>query len=717
MHKMDLTRDVDSTALHDKLDEPTPWIGLYIATTSLVCTLAMAADASIGFRSKELWFPCKYFTLNAFSLTLLAVTMKLPLDLTSFTIQDDDKLARISSLVFMSTAMANFTTSLWSMTDNEIVLNLAALALLVLTVFGNVAVHIMHLLHFYDVHSIMEEQIVCAVFMLFLLLTLCFSAVMLPTAKRQIHLAYCETRRKISNDKKVEWGNFTLGELKTAVTRYWVMAQTGSSQFVIARSVTCVASGLMCLLMGLTLLQVETRKFSYEGKVSSNYKWSIKLILLVQTIGVAVGGIAPVMRWFVAARFKSSKIGHRSFRDELKVESYWTERLVQWRDRPVPLKIRHHIYRKLLHHAKGLLLNSCIRVQIAIVWASKLVLLISALCVKRLISCIHYIRNLKASCYSKESADEESRTGAEPDYSGYVLLLEGESQLPQKTLRNICSEVDKLIRKGRKMQPSNFIELLNKSVNFNGVREFDTNKHSDQEPPNCWSMPVVTLTSVAVSLANITLDTRKQLLSAVSEGLYFTKLIEKTLDKNGDLAIIRRAADKIWVGVDVHKKWQEVGLLGTNLQHLYDNAGNTVNEFTTRMRSDPLMMQNPLNWPDTVIAAHSMYRITQTILLTHTNNVGQNDEELFERLSVMISGILAACLTNLVSVIIFKCHSDVIEEREESVRQAAILLGQSEGILEILQPRGLPEIDPKEAAYIDSWRAFMAASSSNGTPS
>ncbi|KAL9155668.1 hypothetical protein ABFS82_09G020100 [Erythranthe guttata] len=702
---MDLTRDVDSTALHDKLDEPTPWIGLYIATTSLVCTLAMAADASIGFRSKELWFPCKYFTLNAFSLTLLAVTMKLPLDLTSFTIQDDDKLARISSLVFMSTAMANFTTSLWSMTDNEIVLNLAALALLVLTVFGNVAVHIMHLLHFYDVHSIMEEQIVCAVFMLFLLLTLCFSAVMLPTAKRQIHLAYCETRRKISNDKKVVWGNFSDGELKIAVTRYWVMAQTGSSQFVIARSVTCVASGLMCLLMGLTLLQVETRKFSYEGKVSSNYKWSIKLILLVQTIGVAVGGIAPVIRWFVAARFKSSKIGHRSFRDELKVESYWTERLVQWRDRPVPLKIRHHIYRKLLHHAKGLLLNSCIRVQITIVWASKLVLLISALCVKQLMSCFHYIRNLKASCYS----------------NGYVLLLEGESQLPQKTLRNICNEVDKLIRRGKKKQWKNLIDFLNKSGNFNGVREFDTN----QKPPNCWSMPIVTLTSIAISLPKVTNDTANRLLSVVSGGLYFAKLIEKTLNKNGDLAVIRHAADVIWVGVEFYQTWQDVDLRReslksqsheTTLQNLSNNAQTIVDDFLSATRGDPLM-QNPLNWPVEIIAARSMYRVTQTILQTHTNNVGQNDEELFERLSVMISSILAACLTNLVSVIIFKCHSDVIEEREESVRQAAILLGQSDEILKILQPRGLPGIDPKEAAYIDSWRAFMAASSSNGTPS
>ncbi|KAL7098498.1 hypothetical protein ACP275_09G021300 [Erythranthe tilingii] len=575
----------------------------------------------------------------------------------------------------------------------------------------------MHLLHFYDVHHILEEQFVCAVFMLLLLVMLCYSAVMVPTTKRHIDLSYREMHRKISNDKKVEWGGiFSVDELRIAVRKYWVMAQTGSSQFVVARSVTCAASGLICLLMGLTLLQVERRKFSYEGKVSSNYKWSIKLILLVQSIGVAVGGIAPVMRWFVAARLKSSKVGHKSFRDELKVETYWTQRLVQLRDRSVPIQIAPRIPRKLLHYAKGSLLNPCIKVQVAIVRASKLSLLFSAVCVKGLVFCFHHIKNLNAHCCNlKESVDVE----AEMDYSRYVLLLEGESELPQKTLRNICSEVDKLIQKGRKEQPINFIELLNKSVNFNGVGEFDTNKYSDREPPNCWSMPVVTLTSIAVSLA----DNKRvnQLSSAVSEGLYFAKLIEKTLEKNDDLTIIRRAADMIWVGVEFSKKWLDVDLRNTNLMYLSNNAGKIVNDFTTETRSD-LLMQNPVNWPDKVIAAHSMYRITQTILLAHTDNDSQTDEELFERLSIMISGIFAACLTNLVSAITLKCHNNAIEEREQSVSRAAILLGKSEEILEIIQQRDLPRMDPKKSANIEEWRAFMAlnppasvsASSNNG---
>ncbi|EYU18764.1 hypothetical protein ABFS82_09G049400 [Erythranthe guttata] len=607
-----------------------PWIGLYIATASLVCTVAMAADASIGFRSKKLWFPCKYFTLNAFSLTLLAATMKLPLDLTSFTIQDDDKLARISSLVFMSTAIANFMTSL------------------------------------------------------------------------HLDLAYSEMHRKISDKQLV-----TAGELKTVVTRYWVMAETGGSQFVIARSVTCVASGVMCLLMGLTLLHVEKRKFSYEGKVSSNYKWSIKLILLVQTIGVIVGGIAPVMRWFIVARFKSSKIGHMSFKDELKVEAYWNERLVYWRDRSVPLQVGFQILRKLVYDAKRLLLNICIGVQSAIVRASKLALLISATFLKVPLFCFHRI---------KKSGVESSR-GMEQNYSRYVLLLEGESQLPQKTLRNICNEVDKLIQIGKKKQPNNLIDFLKVSANFNGVGKFDPREvlslHFDHETPNCWSLPVMTLTAIAISLNIVDANKRvNRFLSAVGEGLYFAKLIERTLDKNGDLTSILHAADVVWVGVEFSRKWldndlQDASVGGGSPNETLQKLSRIADDIFTTEMNDPLM-QNPLYWPLKVIAARSMYRVTQTILLSHTNNDSQTDEELFERLSVMISDILAACLTNLVPDVILKSHSNVIEEREESVRGTAVLLGQSEGILKIPPPRDLPSLDPIKAAYIKECRATMA---------
>ncbi|KAM0017223.1 hypothetical protein Hdeb2414_s0027g00685681 [Helianthus debilis subsp. tardiflorus] len=38
---------------HEKYTEPMVWIGIYIAVASLLCTLAMAADLLLGFRSKK----------------------------------------------------------------------------------------------------------------------------------------------------------------------------------------------------------------------------------------------------------------------------------------------------------------------------------------------------------------------------------------------------------------------------------------------------------------------------------------------------------------------------------------------------------------------------------------------------------------------------------------------------------------------------------------
>ncbi|KAL0440664.1 UNVERIFIED_CONTAM: hypothetical protein Sradi_0005300 [Sesamum radiatum] len=116
---MDASYDDFFTRLQDKLDEVMPWIGRYIVAASAVCTLAMAIDALNGLRCKKLWFPCKYFSLDATSLTILGVAMKLTVDLNTLLVLHSDALARLCSLFFMSTAMANFMLSLGSMKDRD----------------------------------------------------------------------------------------------------------------------------------------------------------------------------------------------------------------------------------------------------------------------------------------------------------------------------------------------------------------------------------------------------------------------------------------------------------------------------------------------------------------------------------------------------------------------------------------------------------------------
>ncbi|KAI3472459.1 hypothetical protein Pfo_031082 [Paulownia fortunei] len=119
------------------------------------------------------------------------------------------------------------------------------------------------------------------------------------------------------------------------------------------------------------------------------------------------------------------------------------------------------------------------------------------------------------------------------------------------------------------------------------------------------------------------------------------------------------------------------------LQELSNKAERTIMEFKREVK-DPLM-ENPLNWPVKVVAANSMYSTSRTILLSCEGENEQTDEGLFERLSVMIADIWAACLTNLARVI------------------TTIVLQ----ILELLQQHEWPSLDHDKAAHIEEWRAFF----------
>ncbi|KAG6390883.1 hypothetical protein SASPL_148628 [Salvia splendens] len=364
--------------------------------------------------------------------------------------------------------------------------------------------------------------------------------------------------------------------------------------------------------------------------------------------------LAPISRCFTALTIKVAETEQKSFIDELKVDKYWTSKLVEWRDTSLPFRVPNRLCKKLFCDVLRFVLNFCIVFQILFVLAGKLLLFLFAIYARGFYSV--FCKN------SRVGGPQGSRDGAQLDFSQYALLLEGEPQLPGYIVKNICNEVDRLIKKGEENQSTNLIRLLKASSNFNGVGLFDSNQvpslHS-QEPPNCWALPIVTLTTITVALTNIADDKANQLLASVREGLSI-------------------------VGVEVYRKWDYKDLDSTSfrgathretLRNLSIVAEKIVTEFMAQTRD--VLMQNPLNWPVRVIAANSMYRIAQTILLWMPNGEHQSDDELLEGISITISDIIAACLTNLV---------------------------QSKEILEILRPR----LDVEKVATIDEWRASMA---------
>ncbi|KAK4437256.1 hypothetical protein Salat_0059500 [Sesamum alatum] len=567
--------DYDSD-LQEKLDEVMPWIGMYITAASTICTLAIAGDVFNGFRSKKLWFPCKYLSLNATYLTILGVAMKLPMDLNTLLVYESDGLARLSSLIFMSTAMSNFMSSLGSMKDKEILMNVVALGIFVIAIAGNVCIQTFQLKKVYSDIQFINADMVLTVLMLLALATLVSSAITLPTSKRSLVSKYQEMHKVAMREE----GMVKRGQGKQiidGIKKYWVMAETSNPQFVMARSVICTTSSVICLLSALLLLVDYIVWFMRMEKVTLGGSYSVygectRRILIIQTIGVVVGTIAPLCRWFTAIRYKCLMTCRKiSIREELEIEAHWTQTLVNWRDNFAGLQIRNNKCRKYLHDAKWFCLTFLIRVQMIIVVISKLLLLIPALLVPYLL----WFKKFKVQCFSElttsnNDTGSESEGDTEMNLSRFVLLLDGESELPKRTLKCIFRQADKIIEMGEKQQSQNLIHLLNIFSNFRGVREFDSYQvpslHS-QEPPNCWTLPLVTLTSIAISLPGVANNHKAtQLMSSVNEGLSLVRLIEKTLYERDELVNIRNAAEVSWVGVSLYRKWQGMDLRRISLK-------------------------------------------------------------------------------------------------------------------------------------------------------
>ncbi|THG09132.1 hypothetical protein TEA_006371 [Camellia sinensis var. sinensis] len=693
-----------------KSKAPLPWIGMYVAAASLICFLAIVADAFSAFRNKKIWFPCKFFTINAATLTLLGVSMKMPLDVSSYMNGGSDQLAKLSSTVMMCIAIGNFMPSLGPMDDKDIFTNIIALGILIITVIVNVCIQLVTC----AIPNILLVKHVLVNFFMFLLLVIStFSAVTVATTKKYLELKYGEIHKESLREqigKKI-----TVEKLKENVNKYWMMAETGSPQFVMARSVTCSASGVICLMTALILARVVYLVSDFAATWESDYALSTFFIFVIQTATVGVGIIGPVCRWFTAIKLKCSKKSTKGFKTELKLESYWIKRLVEWKKSSIVLQIRGPKLRKLVQRTKNLVLNLCIMVQVMIVVTSKLTLLIPVVLVRLLMSCY------RCCCELFKKPVCNSTSLMKSDIGDYVLLLEGEEKLTQSTLKNISKATDHFIVKANKQQPRNLIKLLQQKSTggFECMLDFHSDKVSlldSQEPPNCWALPLVTLTSIAIAISKINDNFVDRLVRSVSEGLSYVRHVDETMDTAGNLINSRDAADEVWLGVELESKWLDEDLTKIaskgcreTFQILADCAQKIVIKYKADINGRP--DGNRTNWPIKVIAANSMYRICKSLLLNDEGNNQQiNHDKLFMKLfDIMIAGKNYEGGLNRIST---------IEKMEKSVQFAAQLLGETEEILKIFEQHELLCLhNVDQFASIDEWRAKMGQANPCDSPS
>ncbi|XP_076956983.1 uncharacterized protein LOC143632316 [Bidens hawaiensis] len=583
-------------------------IGMYIAVASLCCNLAMGADLLSGLINRKLWFPCKFSSVNALSLSVIAVAMKLPVDLSGNMPGHADQDAKLGSMVFMCTMLANSLPCLAIMGSTELFTNITALGVLVITLAVNVCIQIStgvvgtipndkviqtliaegeisqpdELTVIPDLLYTTLAAIYVALLLLLLIIYAC-SFLAILRSKEIIESKYQQAHKAASKDV-----HQTVEKLQEHVSNYWITAGSGSPQFILACSATSAASGVICtltlILHTLTVAWTipELNALSYN----SDYKWSTLVILIVQYVGVILGTVAPLIRCFASLRFKLSFESISNHFKVFKVEKYWTHKLYDWKYGSISLSFRSHTLK--------------------------------------------------------------------------VFVV--------------------------------------------GVRKYDNTDHLD-----CWSLAVVTLTTIAATLPNIKKVEVKSLLKSVREGLQYITLVEENLKVSDDYESIQKAAKTMWEEVDLHDKW-----LGIKLKDIASQENTTlqiVQLFLEKAESKIKegVQRTNIEGPDgysahIYIGAKSMSRIAQTII-----DDKQSHNKLFEELSSRIADILAACLTNLPEIITMQAHTSVIEKRKASVKAAAQLLGVTKEIIKTLQDpsRHVPHMSSDDLLFINKWRAHF----------
>ncbi|XP_022881595.1 uncharacterized protein LOC111398751 isoform X2 [Olea europaea var. sylvestris] len=729
---------VDSSA-------PMPWIGLYAAAATLVWVFALIADIIHSLRRRKLWFPCKYSALNATSLTVIAVAVKLAMDSTTSMPASMDQFAKFSSTALLCASTIHFMPSLGSMSDPEILTNLTALGILIVTLTVNVVIQL-----FTGVikHKMKVLHAVIVFLNLYSFIVLISSALTVSASKRHLEQKYNTIQGRILGEELHGNQLFDFEKLKLRLKKYWVMARTSSPQYVMARSDACYILGLISNVV-LMLLLIETSIYPFGWEDSSGYKWSVKLIFVTQVLAVSLCFLTSFIR-FIRALILNIRHVRGFFASVISfdMQTYGIQILVNWKKRPPPSQVRDQKLRKIIHVIRNLLLNICIGGQVGIVMMNKLLVIMSILLAVLTILflvimspflliflsplIILLFKRLKKKLLGEyEASVNPNETTQEPsfeqDLRNFLVLVEGEA-MQDIYLKFIHTSINSFITVGANNHPRYLIELLENSTSLKGVMDFESDQVPSilgKEPPNCWTLTIVNLTSIMIALPNIEQQKKNKRLQSVIEGFKYARLVEESLDEEKKLVSSRDAADFVWAGTELKHRWLDIDLQKVSrlsnsnmetLQTLSYKSEETVKEFTNKMERNT--QESLVNLSEDVVVANSMYKISRTLLLDcEESSHSQSDAHVFDKLSVMVADIFVACLTNLPHVILMKCYNSTIEERVVSVEEAACLLGETQGILKALQKHEIPNLSPDRSVYIDQWRALLKHSNNNTSTS
>ncbi|XP_047324995.1 uncharacterized protein LOC124928794 [Impatiens glandulifera] len=705
----DLVKSCMSECQPQKYTAPLIWVGFYIAGASLVCMIAMATDLFNGLRAKKSWFPCKFFTLNAAISAVLAIALKMPVDLSSSMPCGRDQLMKLSGTALMSVSMGNFMPSLAAMSDPELFANLIALAVFIVPLISNICIQIGTEVIYQGI-VVQHVIIICCIILQFALLV--STAIASPTMKEHLDSAYKEAA---SLDAQPI--------IKDQLKKHWVMTQTSNPQFVIARSVMCTASGAICLVSVLVLAEAIIQLYITMSKKkifffpSSDYEWSANFIVVTQAVAVLVGSISPICRWLMVVWFKFAGWPKSSFQKFWTVEEYWTKRLRELKELQLGLNPRHVKFNKLVRDGKAMFLDIFIKFQTFTVLSCRFLCLVSLVFLLPFMFVYKIIRfDCKNMMFAKEDKDGSDlpkstktvkktigeNTGAEENTdmtwdTTWVLKLDNDSELPNKTIKKIVGVFNGYINKGKKKAN------LEKADGFDGIEKFNSNFIEGltkisidgvyNNPNGVWAMRIVTLSTIVCCIKNIPDD--RKFVSMVNNILKYVRYVEKALDAGRKDIDLGDAAMDAWIDVYNSNKWLKEIDIGKEIEKQMP--------FKTKLEKLKFSQENMEKHGNNrqIIAAAKWMNKTveifiQNLLVPSKDGKEIEEQKLYENLCLMVSDIIAACLVNLEKAININISKASIEKRESVVKDAASILGETEDIRQVAKERHFSITDSQD---------------------
>ncbi|KAK9085304.1 hypothetical protein Sjap_025715 [Stephania japonica] len=268
-------------------DSPVPIIGLYIAIASLVCLVLMLWDIFFAIRRKARYIPCRRFSLNSVTLTLLAIVSKLPVDLTTNMPSARDQLSKLTATTMSCICIGFMAPSLASNKRSESISNMISLSIFVVTVAVNICIQ----LGTGVIFSFVAEHIIIMGFMFMLLVILWLR---INSDKEFISERNVERFQTIGKE----------GEQISLIRRvknWYISACINNPQLFICRSPLHTAVGPICIMCSLVLLQATYRSIvvrTIEFCVGvSNYGWSMWIIVIIQIVTTIIGALTIAFRW------------------------------------------------------------------------------------------------------------------------------------------------------------------------------------------------------------------------------------------------------------------------------------------------------------------------------------------------------------------------------------------------------------------------------------